>query len=707
MTLTARIISGILAYVMMFSPIGWKKGDNTEAGGVKEITVAQSGGDFKTIEEARDYIRTLNKSKYDGINVTVKSGVYQITEAIEFTEEDTGTEKCPITYKGEDGAEIVGGAFLYAKDFTKSEGGLTKYFPEEARDKIVMADMTKFGLAAETVAKRMDKNKILRYLANVAFLSKNGTRQTIAQYPDDWMHIGETVTHSADGTTDTAIDFVTLQTIDYGEEHFDRVTSWSEAVPVYVMARLFKLWCPDDSVVVEINKEKPTVDILFAGGHQPYPGAIMYFYNVPEELDRPGEYIYDANGILYYYPDEDFGTAEFTVPLTNGIVKISGADYITFDNLIFSTTLGNGMTINGDNITVRNCEICNVGELGVKADGDAFTLDSCSVHHTTEDAIKIVSGDIATLTGGGARVYNCDIYSFGLSRSYGYAVTASGVDITVSHNDVHEGDFKGIHFANAVNAVAEYNDVYRLLLLCDDVGALSIDGRQNANIVFRYNYIHEIGSVGEAAKIRDYNPDYEYYGADAFYHDGGASYCEMYGNVINGCDDGYRSNGGRNNKFHNNLICDCRMWYCLFVEREEIDSFLDEGQNAATKFDEYIYSDAWKEVNPDLAGLRTTTEGAERFDPTIWCAPANLESYDNFIMYNKADRYFTRWGVKPYNIEKYILNFNPDTIEPAEMHLEQYSSKRDPLDIEKAVADTSSVTGITLDVFHSIGRVSD
>ena len=577
----------------------------------------------------------------------------------------------------------------------------------DARDKVVMVDMTKFGLSAETVRKNMNKDTVLCYLANVAFLSKNGARQTIAQYPDDWMHVGETITHSADGTTDTAIDRVTRQTIDYGEEHFERVTSWSEAVPVFVMARLFKLWCPDDSVVVDIAKDKPTVDILFAGGHQPYPGAIMYFYNVPEELDKPGEYIYDENAVLYYYPTDDFETAEFTVPLTDGIVKIEGAGYITFDNLVFSTTRGHGMEIIGNNITVKNCEICNVGRQGVRFTGNDFTLDSCSVHHTTDDAIEIFSGDIETLTGGNALVNNCDIYSYGLSRSYGYAVTATGVNITVSHNDVHEGDFKGIHFSEAVNAVAEYNDVYRLLLLCDDVGALSIDGKQNANIVFRYNYIHEIGPVGEAAKIKDYNPDYEYYGADAFYHDGGASYCEMYGNVINGCDDGYRSNGGRMNKFHNNLVCDCRMWYCIFVEVAAIDNKVDNDIDSTVKFDDYIYSDAWRAVNPDLVGLKTNTEGEDKFDPMLWCAPAGLEAYDNYFIYNKADRYFTRWGIRPYNIEKYIPSFNPDSIEPAETHMKQYSSKRTPLDIEKTIEDTSSVTGITLEIFRSIGRISD
>ena len=707
MTLTMRIISGILSFVMMFSPFGFKNdGATADVGGVKTVTVALDGsGDFATVEEARDYVRTLDKSKYDGITVNIKSGVYQITNAIEFTEEDSGSETCLITYIGEDGTKVIGGVFLSAKDFSAADGEFSKLFPEEARGKIVMSDMKKLGITPEMIEKALSDN---HYNQTIPFFSADGERQTIAQYPEDWMHIEGAETYDKNGDIiDIESPQAYSQTVNYGEQYAEKVQSWSETLPIYIMGRFFHLWCPDDSKIFNISKDEPTIDIYFNGGHQPYKGSIMYFYNVPEELDKPGEYIYDKDAILYYYPTENFETAEFTVPLSDGLVKINGADYLTFDNIVFSTTLGHGMEISGDNITVKNCEIGNTGRQGVRFTGSDFILDSCSVHHTTDDAIDMDVGDIATLTGGNALVNNCDIYSFGLSRSYGYAVTASGINITVSHNDVHEGDFKGIHFANAVNAVAEYNDVYRLLLLCDDVGALSIDSRENANIVFRYNYVHEIGPEGEAAKIKDYNPDYEYYGADAFYHDGGASYCEMYGNVINGCDDGYRSNGGRNNKFHNNLVCDCRMWYCLFVEPGQLDRFVDEGQNSSVTFDEYIYSDAWKAVNPDLYGLKTTTEGADKFDPTLWCAPANLEAYDNFFYYNKAGRYFTRWGIRPYNVEKYIYNFNPDSIEPAEKNMVTYSEKRTPLDIEKAVEDSSSVTGITLDIFHSIGRMAD
>ena len=705
MYLSSRIISGILSFIMMFSPIGFKRNEKTDEGGVKTVTVAQSGGDFKTIEAARDYLRTLDKSKYDGIEVTVKSGVYQISDPIVFTEEDGGTEDCPITYIGEDGAEIVGGAFLYAKDFKKADGEFSKLFPEEARDKIMMVDMKQFGITPEMIAKALENN---HYNQTIPFFSADGERQTIAQFPEDWMHIEGAETFDKNGDIiDIESPQAYSQTVNYGEQYAETVQSWSEVLPIYIMGRFFHLWCPDDSKIFNISKTEPTIDIYFNGGHQPYKGSIMYFYNIPEELDKPGEYIYDKDAVLYYYPTDSFETAEFTVPFSDGLVKIDGANHITFDNIVFSTTLGHGFEIHGDNITVKNCEICNVGRQGIRFIGNDFTLDSCSVHHTTDDAIDMDVGDIKTLTGGNALIYNCDIYSFGLSRSYGYAITASGVNITVSHNDVHDGDFKGIHFANAVNAVAEYNDVWRLLLLCDDVGALSIDSRENANIVFRYNYIHEIGSEGEAAKIIDYNPDYSYYGADAFYHDGGASYCDMYGNIINGCDDGYRSNGGRNNSFHNNLVCDCRMWYCIFVEVAAIDNFVDNGVNSTVKFDDYIYNDAWKKVNPDLAGLKTNTEGADKFDPTLWCAPANLEAYDNYFYFNKVGRAFTNWGVKPYNVERHIMEFNPGTIEPAETHLNVYSEKREPLDIEKAVEETASVTGITLDIFHSIGRVSD
>ncbi len=663
---------------------------------------------FATIEAARDYIRTLDKSKYKGIDVRIAKGNYAIKNALTFEEKDSGTKDCPISYVGEPGATVAGGVVLTAGNFTKASGGLTPLFPESARDKIVMVDLTKYGFKAADFAEAMSKEKTLNYAGRAYFLSVNGTRQTLAQYPNNtWLHVGETITHSADGTTDTAIDHVTHQTVNYGADHFATVTSWSETIPVFVRARLYKLWCPDDSVVVEINKENPTVDILFAGGHEPDEGTILYFYNVPEELDIPGEYLFGEDGVLYYYPTEEFATATMTIPQSSGLVKTNKAKFLTFKGLTFTCCVDDAITVkSGYNVSFIDCEVSAAKDQGFDVDGDNITISGCSIHDTGSDAVSFTSGDIENIKGGNLLIYNNDVYDYGVTEAYGYAITGKGVDILVAHNDVHEGNFKGIHFYDAVNAVAEYNEVWNVSLLCEDAGVMSADGKQNANVVFRYNYVHDCMPAGEAYKIKDVNPDYGYYGTFAFYYDNGCSYIETYGNVVNNVDTGYLSNGGRGNSCHNNLFMDCHKWYVEFSEWTYGNCLDDDGVlRGSESFDSYVYNDAWKKVNPDLAGLILDCEGADPLDPMLWCAPANDVCYDNYIVFNKANRLFNNWGVRPYNIEGWVEEFSGDTITIDESQRFEYSSKRTTVTIEEALEKAQGVVDMDLARFATIGRV--
>ena len=663
---------------------------------------------FATIEAARDYLRNADKSGYNAVKVMVGAGNYTVSSAIEFTAKDSGTKDCPISYVGAPGAKIAGGVVLSAKDFKKAEGGLTKYFPEAVRDKIVMIDMNKYGYTSAKIQADMSREKTLNYANKAPFLSVNGVRQTLAQYPNGtWLHVGETVTHSADGTTDTAIDHVTHQTVNYGEEHMAKVNSWSDAVPIFVMARLYKLWCPDDSIVVERSKTEPTVDILFAGGHEPDKGTILYFYNVPEELDIPGEYIYDENAILYYYPTDEFETAAITFPLSDGIVKINGADYLTFENLELTSTMGNIFEIEGDNISIIGCELTSAKNHAVAFTGNDFLLSDCSIHDIGSDAVTLAVGNHEKLTGGNALIYNNDIYEYGVTDCYGYGVTASGNNITVSHNDVHDAGFKGVHFHGAVNAVAEYNDVWRVSLLSEDTGVMSADGKDNANVIFRYNYVHDCMPEGEAYRIKEVNPDYGYYGSFAFYYDNGCSYIETYGNVVNNVDTGYLSNGGRGNSCHNNLFIDCHKWYVIFSEWTYGNALNDDGTlDSRSKFEDYVYTDAWKKVNPDLAALKCDTKGVDPLDPMLWCAPAKNYCADNWTHFNKAERLFTNWGVRPYNIEHWAEVFNPDTIKIDNNQITTYSSKRETFDLKELIEVTAKgVVDMDWATFQTIGRI--
>ena len=680
--------------------------------GTVTIHVAPDGSDetgdgslekpFATIFAARDAVRKLDKSLYSGITVFIAKGEYRITEAIALTEEDTGTENCPIKYIGENGASIIGGISLSADDFSRSEGGLTEYFSEDVRDKMMMVDLKPFGISKEIIAKALSS---YGYLTKVPFLSLNGKRQMLAQYPNDFLHVGKTVTHSPDGTTDTAIDHVTLQTVEYGDEHAAFVQSWSEVLPVFVRARLFKLWCPDDTRVEKIYKDEAKIDISFAGGHEPDEGTILYFYNVPEAVDIPGEYIIDADSVLYYYPAEGFNDGLLTLPLANTLVTVNGADYITISNIQF-TSASNGLIVNADNFSLLNSTISSIRDNGVKVTGDSALIENNTVFDIGSDGIELTSGDIATVTGGRSFVYNNDVFECSVTDAYGYCIDVDGVEILVSHNDAHDSNFKGIHTGNSVNTTVEYNDVWRQLLLCDDVGAVSGDGTENANVVFRYNYIHEIGPEGEAAKINDYNPDYSYYGAYALYFDGGCSYIECYGNVINGCDTGYLSNGGYCNKLHNNLFMDCHDWYVAF---SEYFYHPDSGLRATSPFPEFIYTDLWRELNPDACQRIADPSTTDPDNPMLWCAPSKNECHDNYIMYNKFGRNFSNWGVRPYNIEPGVEKFSSETIDiDTNGKITIYNSRRDNYTVEDAInlAIGAGVGIVTPDQFATIGKVN-
>lgn len=716
-----KAVSGLLAYIMMFSPFSQlNRGEDkteevtTPSGETMTIYVAADGDNsvadgteekpYATLEAARDAVRKLNKKNYGGIDVVVKAGEYVLQRSLELTEADAGTKNCPIRYVGEDGAEFVGGILLTAKDFTKTSGGLTKYFPDEAKDKIMMVDLTKYGYTADMIKKDMES---YIYHTTVPFLSVNGTRQTLAQYPNNtWIHIGKTVTHSEDGTTDTAVDRVTRQTISYPEEYFDHVTSWSQVLTIGTRGRIYKLWCPSDSIVVDINKEKPEFDQLFGGDHDPAEGTILYWYNIPEELDIPGEYIYDKNATLYYYPDDNFETAILTVPLVDSFVNVNGANYTTFENLSFTSSNGYGIIIKADNVTIDGCELSSIKDTAVRAEGNAVTIKNSTLHDIGANAISLRSGDTANNKGGKSRIYNNDIYECSLTNAYGYGITVGGVEILVDHNDVHDANFKGIHVVNSINTTVEYNELWNLERLSEDVGVLSGDGKHNANVVFRYNYVHDCMPTGEAAKIKEYNPDYHDMGTYGIYFDGGCSYIECYGNIIENVSTGYLSNGGRGNSLHNNLFIDCHKWYVAFSHFDFEPQVKDGKATGGQSLESYVSNSAWKKLNPELSKLIQSYKDADPNNSLLISAPAGNVCENNWIHYNKADRDFTNFGIRPYNIESWVGVHSADGMKADDNQMSQYSSKRSSYELKDLIENTAAgVLDLTWEQFQTIGRV--
>ena len=682
---------------------------------------------FPTITAARDAIRALDKSAFDGITVLVTAGVYSITEPVTLTAEDSGTADCPITYLGEDGTTIVGGVALTSSDFAPATGSAVQYFPEEAKAKIVQIDLTDFGFTKELVNSWTNHHN---YRGNLSFLSVNGQRQTIARFPNDtWANVDGGVGYGYDDEVMPLVDLnskTKYYIIEYGDEYFDRVSSWTSENKKFVRARWRFLWFPDDSYITEISKESDTMKVAYAWGGEVREGSIMYWYNVPEELDVPGEYYIDENAVLYYYPTEEFETATLSLPLSHNIFTVTDADHITLKNLDMTSSLLHGVYAeNVDSLSIIDCTISSVVKCGIRMPGYNYNINIRGNHifDIGDNAIKADYGDFDTMTSGNTRIYNNYIHDWGINGTYcdGYAITLSGIDILVDHNVCHTGEFKGIHVGTGVNVTVEYNEVYDVCRLAEDVGAMSGDGgKGNANIVFRYNYVHDIGPLGLPTEEEAGKPVYSYTWAVGFYYDGSSSYFNTYGNVIEHIDgDGILSNAGRHNYITGNLLIDCSNHYICASEYGYGSRFDENGSYIPRKgtLDDYVYTDEFKAINPEPSQLILEVDASTDPDEKLvaW-TPAGIKVMNNWVHYNRYVREYTNWGMTPYNIEKYVwlyanegeIDSTENAIHGTNENVSVYNSRRESYDLKELITETAAgVIEITWEQFENIGIIED
>ncbi len=66
------------------------------------------GGSLKSLEDARDHIRTLRKAGETGaMKVVLRAGTYRLERTFVLTPEDSGTPEAPISYEAFPGERVV------------------------------------------------------------------------------------------------------------------------------------------------------------------------------------------------------------------------------------------------------------------------------------------------------------------------------------------------------------------------------------------------------------------------------------------------------------------------------------------------------------------------------------------------------------------------------------------------------------------------
>ncbi|MBR5252257.1 MAG: right-handed parallel beta-helix repeat-containing protein [Clostridia bacterium] len=666
---------------------------------------------YASIDAAKMAIRGIDKSDLNGIDVVIGSGTYNITSTIEFTAEDSGTKNCPIRYIGEDGTLFSGGIAFDYTEFEKASGDMLLLFPEEVRDKLYMYDMSKLGYTPADIARMLTSQK---YYNEIGVIAVDGKQMDLARYPnkeDGWIGISDGYHIDKDGNyvqgdwSNWGNKFATHTVIEYDEEHMDRILSWENTENLYVIGRYTFIWCPDDTGVTTFYSDRNEMLVPYSGAYFPREGGIFYVYNIPEELDVPGEYYVDENAILYYYPEENFETATFTyVTFAGNFITLNNAEFLTFENIVFDSARESGITGDANNITIENCIVRNVYRDGIHINGSNITVRGCEIAHVGKHALKVDGGDIATLTRSNNLFCNNYIHDWSTRGTMNWGIQTEGCGSTICHNDVGDSVDLGICACGPYHTV-EYNYIYNTNQFFCDGGALNTHDR-GFGTVLRYNVINGTG----------YASDFDVVGVAGIISDG-TSGNEIYGNIV------YNTTGAsllaagadRDTVFHHNL--------CIKPGREALVMNCEYTQFCADRWngepaivEDYLFSEIWVTAFPTLEGLHANWDPENPDDPTFFYAPVGNKAYNNYLVDDKAYETFPPLYDYKQNhvidIEDHILTFSGENIETFSYALgnfEVYSSKRNknPQTIGQALEKANAAVGVimTPEQLEEVGRI--
>ncbi|MBR5253150.1 MAG: right-handed parallel beta-helix repeat-containing protein [Clostridia bacterium] len=655
-----------------------------------------------TLEAARDAVRDISKSGLKGIDILLKSGEYVLSETFALTEEDAGTEKCVVRYIGEDGATIIGGVALTAKDFAPATGNTAQYFADEVKDKIVQFDLKTIGITAEQMqgyfASRYYNSQTVRLLSD-------GEMQTIARYPntDEDQLIIQYGSCTQDYGKEPK-DWKDVMTFGVTDEVIARMRSWHTYEGVSISGYTDYLWRINNAPLTGLSADANEFYTLFPGTSAPRAGLEFYLYNIPEELDFPGEYYIDTDAVLYYYPTENFETATLSVPTVYDIITVTDADYTTFENLTVEVAQHNCFVVNADNVTIIGNEICGAVTSAISTKGYNNLVSTNHIHDIGAVGTTMDGGDEATLTSGNSLFTNNYCHDFGiLSRGYNGALTLSGCGNTASHNEIFGGEHQGIHW-DGTRLVIEYNYLHDLCTLADDMGAIYGGTISMVDCVVRYNYIANIG-IDPTSRIAKLD-GYPYCGSHAVYWDMYNGNNNTYGNVIvNIKGAGVAMGNGRNMYIADNLVISAHH-VVTGICGIYVNAYYGTPSSHKNSLPAYMYEEPWTTEYPDMSKLVMDMTKTTYDDPWGWATPVNIVIKNNYFY---GDKYNTghRNEIQPLSLESPFYTLNPETIvdmTSANGTLVVFNSRREGMpEIKEALEKAAGTVSITYEQFCEMG----
>jgi len=557
---------------------------------------------FASIEAARDAIRELKKTDGlpdGGITVIVKNGIYNVTDNITFTSEDSGSEKCPIRYVSEElhGAILTSAAVLDYSDFVPlSKEESDRIIDKDAAGKVLKLDLSKYGVTADNVSA---PSRDYRF-----DLAVDGVVMKYAEYPNASYHRAPSEIE-AERTTKLVIT----------EEDAARIAGWKDISEASVYCFTTYEWATANADIASFDSANNAVKVHGSYGYGFGTRSRYRFINVMEEIDTAGEYFLDRRScVLYAYLPDGAENALITANIAETrIIHATNTEHLTFHGFDINGTRTEAVSLNDcRSVTLDSLKVSNIGDVGINARGYDITIQNCDISGTGADAIRIYGGDRTTLTPSNNLIYNNYIHDWATrGQTYRPGVRVDGVGITVSHNEICNSlHFAILYYGN--DNIFEYNYIHDVVTDSSDAGAIYA-GRHYAYYgnVMRYNYFEDIGSAEMGCAM-------------AIYWDDGLSGQTAYGNIMNrvyGKDSfAVMVGGGRDNTIENNMFIDIydgdsSVGYVISVDSRARMGYFDptywsgDPYGHVWQFEEVPYNTGiWAEKYPALAKVKYVKE---------------------------------------------------------------------------------------------------
>lgn len=494
---------------------------------------------FLTLDRARDELRNRKRSIDEPGVVILEAGAYTLSGTFELDGRDSNVE-----FRAAEGAEVrvTGGLEVPLDQLTPvTDKAVLDRLPESTR-----GDVVKLSLPGKGPGDSSTWPMRFRGYADWPEVYANGNPLRLARWPNKgYAKIEEVLDPGSRPRLEEEPDKGGRFT--YAEE---RPAAWRHDQPIYLGGYWCNKWYDEYIRVQSIDTERKEIQMA-APHHYGIGGrseGLFFAINLLEELNQPGEYVFDGtrNELYLLLPENAKDSIQVAIQ-KEPLVRVDRGTDLRFKGMTFENGCGNAIEIgNCDSVVFSNCHLRQISGTGVTIDGGK----ACGVEHSRLEIIgkagvTLQGGDRLTLTPSGHFVTQCHISHFArLVQTYCPAVEMKGVGQVCRSNYVHDAPHTAILFHGNDHEI-ELNHIERVCQDTSDAGAIYVgrSWRLGGNRIVG-NFIRELG---HAAHDRNWG----------IYLDDFASGLEVSRNVIMDTDSGILVGGGRYNVVTDNVLINC------------------------------------------------------------------------------------------------------------------------------------------------------